>query len=112
MLASFGCDVKVVVEGSEAVQACDANVFDIALMNCQMPGVGGFEATTMIRRQEKERGQPRVPIVAVTANAMSEDREGCLSSGMDEILSKPYTMDKLRSIVDRYVCKSERRSVE
>jgi len=88
-------------EGASRALADDA-AFDAIIMDCQMPVMDGFEATRRIREAEATRGR-HVPIVAMTANAMAEDRARCLEAGMDEYLTKPVRIDALASILDRLV---------
>ena len=89
MLKNFGCRVQVAVNGREGAAAAAARRFDVVLMDCQMPEMDGFEATATIRRAEAG-GSRRVPIVALTANAVAGDRARCLAAGMDDYLSKPF----------------------
>jgi CheY-like chemotaxis protein/HPt (histidine-containing phosphotransfer) domain-containing protein len=88
-------------DGFEAVAATDATPFDLILMDCQMPGMDGFEATREIRR--KEAGGRHATIVALTANATPEDRERCLAAGMDDFMSKPVRLATLRETLDRWL---------
>ncbi len=94
LLEKQGHSVVVAQNGQEAVEAVGREEFDIVLMDVQMPVMGGFEATAQIRSQEKDRGG-RVKILALTANAMSGDREKCLEVGMDGYLTKPLKFDEL-----------------
>ena len=94
MLTKLGHECSFAVNGQEALQAMDENNYDIVIMDCQMPVMDGYEATRYIR--QKEAGKSRIPILAITANAMTGDRERCLDAGMDEYLSKPYTIDQLK----------------
>ena len=115
MLESLGCSVHVVENGSEALEAFSKSDYDIVLMDCQMPVMDGYEATDEIRRSEasanesgavKEgRTQRRVPIVALTAHAGQSDREQCLAAGMDDFLSKPFTLDELTKVLERWLPK-------
>jgi CheY-like chemotaxis protein len=68
-----------------------------------MPGMDGFEATVRIRSWEAEHGQPRLPIVALTASVYPEDRDQCLSAGMDDFLAKPVNMARLREVLDKWL---------
>jgi CheY-like chemotaxis protein len=86
--------------GREALAALDRESFDLALMDIQMPEMGGFEATAEIRRRERERGLPPLRIIAMTAHAMSGDRERCFEAGMDGYLSKPIDPTLLFSTVE------------
>ena len=101
LLRRVGLDVDVVDNGSEAVQAWESGNYDLILMDCQMPEMDGFEATERIRRQENN-GR-RTPICALTAHAMKADRDKCLAAGMDDYLTKPVDVEKLREIVERLV---------
>ena len=102
VLRKFGCDVILFSNGQSAVEAYTKNPlrFDAVILDCQMPVMDGFEAAKYIRSAESEGGR-RVPIVAMTALAMAEDKERCLSAGMDEYLSKPFKRDKLEEILLR-----------
>ena len=104
MLQSFGCDVTLVDNGKAAIDSVFENRVDVVLMDCQMPVMDGFEATRTIRLRESqntdsERGP--IPIVALTANAMKDDRNECLAAGMNEYLSKPYTRDQLAAVLEQ-----------
>jgi signal transduction histidine kinase/CheY-like chemotaxis protein/HPt (histidine-containing phosphotransfer) domain-containing protein len=99
-LYKLGCRVTVANNGMEALDACRREPFDLILMDCQMPEMDGYEATRMIRAEEAD-GR-RMPIVAVTANAMQGDREICLACGMDDFLPKPYKQNQLRSLLEKW----------
>ena len=94
-LRRIGIDPIVASNGREAIEAFQGSRPDIILMDCQMPGVDGFEATRAIRRLERGTGT-RVPIVAMTANAVHGDREACLAAGMDDYLAKPVSFDGIQ----------------
>jgi PAS domain S-box-containing protein len=99
LLAKRGHQVTVVSNGREAIDALRAATFDIVLMDVQMPDMDGFEATAAIRRLEQDRGS-RVRIVAMTAHAMTGDRERCLAAGMDGYLAKPIDQRALYDAVE------------
>ena len=99
MLERLGLRPEYAADGREAVSAWERNRYDVILMDCQMPDKDGFEATREIRQREEARKLPRegrVRIVALTANALSGDREKCLAAGMDGYLSKPFSLVQLR----------------
>jgi two-component system, sensor histidine kinase and response regulator len=94
LLQKQGHRVTIVASGAEAIAAWQSDVPDIILMDVQMPGMDGLEATQTIRRLEADTGR-HVPIVAMTAHAMKGDRERCLAVGMDEYVSKPLRLHQL-----------------
>jgi signal transduction histidine kinase/DNA-binding response OmpR family regulator len=101
-LQSLGCEVVSVDEGAKAVQAFGAQRFDAILMDCQMPVLDGFEATQRIRSLEAARaGARRVPIIALTANAIEGDRERCHEAGMDDYVGKPFRLAELSAALTR-----------
>ena len=105
MLGRLGFEAAVAVDGAEGIARfrAEGDRFDLILMDCQMPGVDGFTATTEIRKLEAARGDgSRIPIVALTANAMVGDRESCLQAGMDDFLSKPFQREELKRVLDRW----------
>ena len=106
MLEKLGCHVEVVVNGLEAVEAAARTAYDCIFMDCQMPEVDGFDATAMIRVDERPTGR-RVPIIAMTANAMQEDRERCLQIGMDDYISKPVKSELLLAMLQKWTETSE-----
>ena len=101
-----GYNVTVVNNGREALDACAQGAFDLILMDCHMPEMDGFEATREIREREHASSGKRLPIVALTANAMAQDREECLNAGMDDHLSKPFSMQTLQDMLDRWMPKA------
>jgi two-component system sensor histidine kinase/response regulator len=103
MLESLGCSTETADNGRMAIEAMNGGSFDAVLMDCQMPVMDGLTATAEIRRREVSTGKPRVPIIAVTANAMEGDRERCLAAGMDDFLSKPYTQQQLALLLKRWL---------
>ncbi|MBN6791291.1 response regulator [Pseudomonas fulva] len=100
MLAKLGCQVELATQGVEALARLEEEAFDLVLMDCNMPVMDGYEATRRIR----ERGHwPGLPIVALTANAMPEERDRCRAAGMDDYLAKPFRREDLLAVVDRWV---------
>jgi signal transduction histidine kinase/DNA-binding response OmpR family regulator len=101
MLEKAGHRVDLVINGREAVEALDRKAYDLVLMDCLMPEMDGFEATGAIRAAEVGTDR-HVPIVALTANAMQQDREQCLAAGMDNYLAKPFTKQALTAALERW----------
>jgi CheY-like chemotaxis protein len=100
LLAKLGCRVDVAANGEEALEMVELLPYDVVFMDCEMPVLNGFAATTEIRR--RERGEHHLPIVAMTARALEQDRERCLQAGMDDYISKPVRVDLLRQTLDRW----------
>jgi len=100
LMGKRGHNVISVEDGSQAVQRLGQERFDLVLMDVQMPGMDGLEATRQIRALENALG-PRVPIVAMTANAMKGDEATCLAAGMDGYVAKPFEADKLFALLGR-----------
>src|SRR5207248_1509421 len=102
-----GFSVDVVGNGRLAIQAVRQTRFDVVLMDCQMPEMDGFEAATEIRRLQANSslapGNERLPIIALTANAMQGDRERCLSSGMDGYITKPIDSKNVLSMISKFM---------
>ncbi|MDZ5454963.1 hybrid sensor histidine kinase/response regulator [Azohydromonas lata] len=103
MLEAFGCQADVASDGRAGVEAVLAGRYDLVLMDCHMPEMDGFEATQAIRSHEATLGATRVPIAALTANAVAGDHERCLAAGMDDYLSKPFTRAQLAQLLLRWV---------
>jgi signal transduction histidine kinase/CheY-like chemotaxis protein len=95
MLERLGHQVQLAGNGREALERAKVAAFDIVLMDCQMPEMDGFEATARIRAALTTAGRPRMPILALTANASDADRQRCLDAGMDAHLSKPIKLERL-----------------
>lgn len=92
-------DVVIAKNGAEAVAACKEKDFDLVFMDCQMPVMDGYAATRAIREYEEETGRTRMPIVGITANVLSRDKEACFKAGMDAYLSKPFKLDRLNQTI-------------
>ncbi|MBA5690296.1 hybrid sensor histidine kinase/response regulator [Rugamonas apoptosis] len=104
MLEGLGLDVRRAGNGEEALRSVQTEHFDLVLMDCQMPVMDGFAATSEIRRHEQQQGRTRsLPIIAITANALQGDRESCLAAGMDDYLSKPFTQQSLGQTIARWL---------
>jgi signal transduction histidine kinase/CheY-like chemotaxis protein len=105
ILQEAGQSCDIVQNGEEAYKAFLSEKYDLILMDCQMPGVDGYEATGMIRKSEKERGVARIPIIALTANAVSGDEKKCIDAGMDAYCSKPINpnllIDKIANMLEK-----------
>ena len=99
MLQQCGHQVTLVANGLEAIDAAAAREFDVVLMDLNMPHCDGLEATAVIRARERETGR-RLPIIALTANALKGDRERCLDAGMDGYVSKPLQRQQLTEAID------------
>lgn len=100
---NFGIDVEVAGNGAEAVELIQKEPFDLIFMDIQMPQMDGLTATGEIRRMEESSGQPRVPIVAMTAHALKGDRERLLAEGMDDYIAKPISIDILLEVLHRWL---------
>jgi CheY-like chemotaxis protein len=103
MLESLGCKPRTAENGWLAIEAMNDAGCDAILMDCQMPIMDGLSATAEIRRRELAMAKPRVPIIALTANAMEGDRERCLAAGMDDFLSKPFAQQQLAAVLKRWL---------
>ncbi|WP_335945350.1 response regulator [Pseudomonas sp. G166] len=100
MLVKLGCEVSVASHGVEALDQLEQRVFDLVLMDCNMPVMDGYEASRQIRRSGRWSD---LPIVALTANAMPEERERCRVAGMNDYLSKPFRREELAALLDQWV---------
>ena len=100
MLGKLGCEVVVSSHGGEALQQLERGQFDLVLMDCNMPVMDGYEATRQIRQSEK---WPDLPVIALTANAMPEEREHCKTAGMNDYLAKPFHREELIAILDQWI---------
>ncbi len=105
----LGLSVEAVVNGQEVLDALERSTYEVVLMDCQMPVMDGYSAARAIRAAEQD-GATRLPIVAVTANAMRDDLDRCREAGMDEFVAKPVTLGALASAIQRAV-EANRRAV-
>ena len=105
MLRRLGHHVEVATGGEDALAATERDSYDLVFMDCQMPGLDGFETTRRLRRAEPP--DAHMPIVAMTAHALAEDRGRCLAAGMDDYLTKPVTIERLRDVLHRWLGDAE-----
>jgi PAS domain S-box-containing protein len=103
VLRKFAIEVAVAEQGREALNLLESDRFDLVLMDCQMPEMDGFEATQEIRVRERASGGYRMPVIAMTANAMEGDRERCLAAGMDDYLTKPFTQEQFHAMLTKWL---------
>jgi CheY-like chemotaxis protein len=104
LLEKRGHSVAVAVNGREALEATEQRIFDVVLMDLEMPQMSGLEATAAIRKREHGTGT-HLPIIAMTAHAMIGDRERCLAIGMDAYVSKPVRAEELFAALDNVTLK-------
>ncbi len=103
MLEKAGLSPVTANDGVEALERLREEQFDVILMDCQMPRMDGYETTEAIREREIHQGLMRIPVIAMTANAMSGDRERCLAVGMDDYLSKPVKPSQLETMLRQWL---------
>jgi CheY-like chemotaxis protein len=101
MLEKLGCRVDVVANGREALDTLIQCPYDLVFMDCQRPEMDGYAATVAVREREQQTGS-RIPIIAMTANAMPGDRETCLEAGMDDYVSKPVQAAELLAMLQKW----------
>lgn len=102
-LARLGCSCDIAIDGKEALQRLRDGAYDLVLMDCMLPGLSGYATTQAWRAEEQASGRPRLPIVALTANALSSNAEQCARAGMDDYLTKPCTVEKLDLALRRWL---------
>ena len=102
-LQKLGYVVRVANDGSEALDNYSGGEFDAILMDCQMPGIDGFETTLRFRERQAASGAPPTPIIGLSARAMDTDRRDALAVGMDDYLTKPLRVDELRTVLGRWI---------
>jgi PAS domain S-box-containing protein len=109
MLEKLGCAVDAFPDGTSALAAIASKTYDLIFMDCQMPGMDGFETTRRLRAWEAAGAaqsgseRPRVPVIALTAHAVSGMREKCLAAGMDDYLTKPFSSEDMESMIRKWV---------
>ncbi|MCB9896362.1 MAG: response regulator [Planctomycetes bacterium] len=104
LIKRLGYDVDVVGDGQQAVERLESESYGLILMDCQMPVMDGYEATVEIRRREGDRRH--TPIVALTAHALTTNRDRCMEIGMDDFVTKPVTSDALRRVIESWIPRS------
>jgi signal transduction histidine kinase/CheY-like chemotaxis protein/HPt (histidine-containing phosphotransfer) domain-containing protein len=108
LLASLGFAFELAENGEEALSRLVEQEFSLVLMDCQMPVMDGYEATRRLRRREHAESLDRVPIVAVTAHALADERDKVLAAGMDDFLTKPVQVSALKQILQRWLSQAKR----
>lgn len=103
LLARYGCRVTLAGDGQQAIDAVESKPFELVLMDVQMPVMDGMEATRQLRAREAKLKLPRQPIIAITANAMAEDRQKCEEAGMDDFIAKPFRADEMIATILRHL---------
>jgi CheY-like chemotaxis protein len=103
LLESLGYQVLAVADGAEAVQAYAEGYFDLIIMDCQMPGMDGYQATAQIRRLQAERACARTPIIGLSGRCLSGDRDAAIAQGMDAYVTKPPSIRLLTSVLQEWV---------
>jgi signal transduction histidine kinase/DNA-binding response OmpR family regulator len=103
MVERLGLTATVTGDGVQVLAAWNSGGIDLCLMDCMMPTMDGYEATTHIREQENRLGRRRLPIIALSASAMTSDRERCFASGMDDHLAKPLKLEELARCLERWL---------
>lgn len=107
MLAKYGLEADLANNGQEALEQLTKVAYDLVFMDCQMPIMDGYKATQHIRDSKSSVQNHSIPVIAMTANAMEGDREKCISSGMDDFISKPVDPAKLLKILEKWLAKDE-----
>lgn len=109
MLENLGyCRIDVVSNGREALEALRHTSYELVLLDCQMPELDGYETVRQMRKNESEGRRSRTPVIALTAHAMEGAMEECLAAGMDDYLSKPFTLHQIHGVLDRWLRKTPR----
>ena len=104
MVEKLGYQADVVENGRLAIDALEDGSYGLVLMDCQMPVMDGYEATAEIRRRESDaRRENRLPIVALTAHVLDNNRQQCLDVGMDDFVTKPVSGTRLKEVLDRFL---------
>ena len=103
MLDKIGFNADVAGDGETAVRMVTTMTFDLVLMDCQMPGIDGFDATRIIRELERDDGRAGIPVIGVSAVRVDGDRELAMGAGMDGYLTKPMRIEDLQDAIERWL---------
>jgi CheY-like chemotaxis protein len=103
ILKKLGCQTDLVANGKEALESLRRFSYDLVFMDCQMPEMNGYEASTLIRDPKSGLPNPRVPIIALTAHALQGDRQKCLAAGMDDYIAKPVHHTTLAATLQKWL---------
>lgn len=103
VLSQMGLQVQIAENGAELLRLMETDEPDLILMDCMMPVMDGYEATRRIRERENKENLPRIPIIALTANALQSDREKCLAAGMDDYISKPFNANDMNKTLQSWL---------
>lgn len=106
-LKGLGVNITLAENGQQAIDLMAQRQFDLVLMDCQMPVMDGYQATAIIRQREQAGQAAHTPVVALTANAMSDDRERCLTAGMDDYLAKPFNKSQVGQLLSHWLSEGE-----
>lgn len=102
LIAQLGIDACITDSAERALELIQEQQFNVILMDWQMPGMDGFECTRRIRQLNVLASHKPIPIIAITAHALYGDKEKCLNAGMDDYLSKPFLMQELKQVIDKW----------
>jgi signal transduction histidine kinase/DNA-binding response OmpR family regulator/HPt (histidine-containing phosphotransfer) domain-containing protein len=108
LLGSLGYTFDLAGNGAEALRALEQKEYSLVLMDCQMPELDGYEATRRLRRDEQAKNLPRIPVIAVTAHALADEREKVLQAGMDDFLTKPVQVAALSQMLEKWAPSARR----
>lgn len=103
MLDRLGYQSDIATSGLHALAMIKEKSYDLILMDCMMPEVDGLETTARIRKYEISHHKEETPIIAITANAIRESREECISVGMNDFIAKPLQLDRLKSVLELFL---------
>ena len=111
ILDDIGYDIDTAENGAVAVEAYEKKNYDMILMDCEMPVLDGFEATKLIRIKENEETNKRIPIIALSARSLEDDKQLCLDAGMDDYIRKPVSLMKFSRILGGWLDKMDSEAI-